>query len=413
MSVVPTMVWLAASLAVAPLSGSSHRNQAVPLPVEKIPVAPLGYKPPGSLYMLSARVFSSLDFIDAHHLLFTFREPRLLQREDNPGRFDNDQTIHALVLSVPDGTVTASAEWRLHDKSRYLWPLGYGKFLLRRRDSYALTDAQLTLRPYIEVATPVYDTEVSPDGQVLVIEHELEKHTTEEHGKLNAQAKKFGDAPPAEDIQITLMNTGSREVLGALHAELPIQIPVTSKGYAIVERGKGDNEFEVRFVPFTGKPVVLGKVASTCTPHENFLNATALVIESCGPKSTDAFLDVWTTEGKKLWRAQRDGHLVWPKLTYSRTGERFAVGLLRVAHPIDLVDSLNEEDVREQVIQVYDAASGSVLLTTNASPILTGGQNFALSEDGGQLAVLREGAIEIYDVPSRAEVEAAPALVKK
>jgi hypothetical protein len=148
-------------------------------------------------------------------------------------------------------------------------------------------------------------------------------------------------------------------------------------------------------------------VASTCTPHENFLNQKALVIESCGPKSPDTFLDAWTTDGKKLWNGRRDGHLVWPTFAYSRTGKRFALSLLHVSHTIDLVDSINDEDVREQVVQVYDSATGALLMATNASPILTAGQNFALSDDGERLAVLRDGAIEIYKVPSPAAEEKA------
>ena len=96
------------------------------------------------------------------------------------------------------------------------------------------------------------------------------------------------------------------------------------------------------------------------------------MIESCGPKSPDVYLDAWTTEGKKLWSGHREGHLVWPNFAYSRTGGRFAVSLLRVNHFIDLVDSLNDEDVREQVVQVFDSATGALLMATTASPILTG-----------------------------------------
>ena len=151
--------------------------------------------------------------------------------------------------------------------------------------------------------------------------------------------------------------------------------------------------------------MILGRVASTCTPHENFLNQKALVIESCGPKSGEIFLDAWTTDGKKLWTGHRDGHLVWPTFAYSRKGDRFALSMLHVTHLIDLLDSLNDEDVREQVVQVFDSATGALLMATNASPILTAGQNFALSDDGERLAVLREGAIEIYNVPSPAAAE--------
>lgn len=400
LAVIPLVFWLVGGLAAAPLSGSSHSKEPPgPGPEETIPVGPLGYRPPGPLYLLSGRAFSTLDFIDAHHLLFTFHEPRLMRREEHPGRLDNDQMIRAVVLSIPDGSALESTEWRMHDRSRYLWPLAGGKFLVRQRNTYSLTDASLKLHPYIEVPTQVLETEVSPDGRILAIEHEYERHTPEEHRKLEAQAVQYGEPPPAEDTQITLINLASREVLAALRTENPIHVPITSNGYVGVGKGKGEDEFLVRFIPFAGESTVLGEVASTCTPHENFLNQSALIIESCGPKSPDAFLDAWTTDGKKLWSGHREGHLVWPTFAYARTGERFAVSLLHVSHTIDLADSLNDEDVREQVVQVFDSATGVLLMATTASPILTAGQNFALSDDGERLAVLREGAIEIYQVP--------------
>ena len=79
----------------------------------------------------------------------------------------------------------------MHDRWRYLWALGGGKFLVRQKNSYSLTDASLKLHPYIEVPTPVLSTEVSPDGRVLVIEHQYERHTPEEHRKLEAEAKRI------------------------------------------------------------------------------------------------------------------------------------------------------------------------------------------------------------------------------
>ena len=408
LAVIPLVFWLVA----VPLSGSSHSKEpAGPGPEETIPVGPLGYRPPGLLYMLSGRAFSTLDFIDAHHLLFTFHQPRLMRREEHPGRSDNDQIIRAVVLSAPDGAVLESAEWRMHDRSRYLWALAGGRFLVRQRNTYLLTDASLKLREYIEVPTPVLETEVSPDGRILAIEHEYEKHTAEQHSKLEAQSVQYGEPPPAEDTQITLIDVASRAVLAALRTETPIHVPITTTGYVGVGRGKSEDEFLVRFMPFTGEATVLGKVASTCTPHENFLNQRAIVIESCGPKTADVFLDAWTVDGKKLWNGHREGHFVWPTFAYARTGERFAVSLLHIAHTIDLADSLNDEDVKEQVVQVFDSATGALLMSTTASPILTAGQNFALSEDGERLAVLREGAIEIYKVPAPPAPEKVPASV--
>jgi hypothetical protein len=399
--------FIAAAVIVLSLGGgavcvAAHTNAPTAEPEQRILVAPLGYRAPGIRYLLSGRAFSTLYFIDGNHLLFTFHESRLLRREPVSARSHNDQIIKALTLKLPAGTVEASTEWRMHDRSKYLWPVADGRFLVRQGDSYGLTDAELKLRPYINVSTPVLATEVSPDGHTLVIEHELEKHTPAEEARLMAEADKFGDPPPAEDTQITLMDIPSRHELGALRTESPINVPITSDGYVGVERDKNEDQFLVRFVPFSGKTVLLGKVASTCTPRENFVTQKALVIESCGPKSSDSYLDAWTTDGKKLWSSQRDGHLVWPTFAFSATGTRYAVGLLHVAHTINLADSLNDEDVREQVVQVFDAATGALLMTTTASPVLTAGQNFALSANGDRLAVLREGAIEIYKVPSAA-----------
>jgi len=412
----PVVVLLIFWLAAAPLIGwSRSKDPAGPAPEERIQVEPLGYRPPGPLYMLSGKAFSSLDFIDAQHLLFTFHQPRLMRREGRPGRSDTDQIIKAVTLALPDGKVLESAEWRMRDRSRYLWPLGEGNFLIRQGNTYLLTNGSLKLHPFVEVGTNVHETEVSPDGRILVVEHEFERHTPEQHEKLEAQAVQYGEPPPSEDTQITLMKMDSREVLAALRTEMPIHLPITSTGYVGVAQdkdAKDQDQYVIRFSPFKGESVVLGKVASTCTPHENFLNRNALMIESCGPKSQDVFLDAWTTDGKKLWNGHRDGHLVWPTFAYARTGDRFAVSLLHVNHLIDLADSLNDEDVREQVVQVFDTATGTLLMSTAASPVLTAGQNFALSDDGQRLAVLHDGAIEIYKVPpvppkENAELQAA------
>src|ERR1035438_9599896 len=128
----PAVIVLVLLLGGAPLSGSSHRKEPAGAgPEERILVGPLGYRPPGPLYMLSGRAFSSLDFIDAHHLLFTFHQPRLMRREEHPDPWDDDQVIQAVAVSLPGGAAVASSEWRVHDRWRYLWPRGGGRFLVR------------------------------------------------------------------------------------------------------------------------------------------------------------------------------------------------------------------------------------------------------------------------------------------
>ena len=70
-----------------------------------------------------------------------------------------------------------------------------------------------------------------------------------------------------------------------------------------------------------------------------------------------------------------------------------------MSRPISTFDALYPEDITGQMVGVYDTESGKLVLVKDVSPVLTAGQNVALSPDGTRFAVLRNGAIEIYDLP--------------
>jgi WD40 repeat protein len=60
--------------------------------------------------------------------------------------------------------------------------------------------------------------------------------------------------------------------------------------------------------------------------------------------------------------------------------------------------------VQGQAVRVYDAASGKLVLETPVSPILDDGGNVAFSPSGRRIAVLNNGAIEVFDLPAAAPV---------
>lgn len=393
-------VVLLAGSATAYAAPPRTSEPSAPKPEVAIRVAPLGYRAPGPIFLLSQMSLGTLDFIDSRHLLFTFHEMRLLRRVNHDSSGE-EQMIHALVLDLPDGHVSASADWLLNDRDRYLWPLNNGRFLLREGETYYTTDASLKLHVLVGSPTPVRSTEVSADGHLLVVEDDSpEERAAAVRPTLAAEPANLDTESPEKQVQVALLDIDTKAIETAFRVDIPIVLPVTSTGFVIVHQVK-DDDYQLSFVPFQGKRVALGSVASTCTPHENFLSSKALLIESCGPNADNTYLDAWTVEGKSLWRGLRDGHAVWPTFATAENGSRFAVGLLQASHLVTLVDSLDDEDVKQQLVQVFDTQTGTLLLSTNASPILSAGQNFALSADGSHLAVLRNGAIEIYEVPAK------------
>lgn len=81
-------------------------------------------------------------------------------------------------------------------------------------------------------------------------------------------------------------------------------------------------------------------------------------------------------------------------------GLRVARETLMVTHPVDTYSPLSFDDVKGQLVEVYDAISGKVDLTAPASPILDGGGNVAISPSARRVAILDAGAIKVYELPA-------------
>jgi hypothetical protein len=113
-------------------------------PSAHIDLAPLGY---GDLSHMERLVGNqsviSLNFVDSNRVLLTFNLKKLLIRAPSCPPSHDDRMIHAFILEVPSGKVVKEAEWYLHDRRRYLWPLGDGRFLLRKLNSLYLVDSEL------------------------------------------------------------------------------------------------------------------------------------------------------------------------------------------------------------------------------------------------------------------------------
>jgi len=68
---------------------------------------------------------------------------------------------------------------------------------------------------------------------------------------------------------------------------------------------------------------------------------------------------------------------------------------------------LSFDDVKGQLVEVYDTTSGMRVLTTPASPVLDGGGNVAISPSGKRVAVLNAGAIQVFELPPSAVASSA------
>lgn len=379
----------------------ARERENAPQPAVRIPIEALGYRPPGKLYLLAGYSSNSLDFLDSTHLLLTFRKPRLILR--GPSSDGMDQAIQAQVLELPTGKVVAEDQWLMHDRDRYLWRLADNKILLRIGSYLYETDNELHLKPLYKSPTDLKAVEISPNGRLLVVQSELEKHTPAEHERLTKRAALVGDRPPAEDVQIRMVRLDERKLMLSARADVAGELPATVEGF-FTQQKVGEESWNVWFKRYdepqsAGKGVNVAQFESACDPSAKVLNEQSVLILSCRPGHDDRFVAAYSLDRRKLWDGRWQSNFTWPAFRVAQNGTSVAISWLAVNHAVSASAAINDEDVQNQVLSVLDSRTGGLRLALLLKPIVSAGGNFALSADGNRLAVLNKGAIEIYDLP--------------
>lgn len=362
-------------------------------PVVSMDVDPLGYKPPGAFYLTYHLSSAAMGFFDDDHLLFTFRVGGLMKRLPGDPEADEDQEIRAVVLDLKTRTVTRDTRWRMHDRSQYLWPFGDGRFLVRQRDSLFTTGPALELQPLMTFSDGIRAMQVSVDQKWLVVE-------TSEPSKLHQQADlphRLGDLEP---VKVRIYPLGAKTPLVESEGNSATLLPLMGDGLLDLLEGKAQGSWVLRDVPFHGEPKIVAQVKSSCQPSSRPLSGSVVLMVGCYNEGDDRQVIAVSTGGDgELWRDRWQNRFVWGWFESAANGSRFVYESIQVSRPISTFDALYPDDIQAQLAGVYDTESGKLVLVKDTSPVLTAGQNVALSPDGTRFAILRNGAIEVYDLP--------------
>jgi len=451
-----------------------------------IPVTPLGFSPPAPFYLGQRFAHLSLQFLDEDNLLFTFRVPGLIAREapeegqttpDDPA--SQQRHIRALVLSLPDGKVTAEALWTLHDYSPYLWMLRDRRFLLRDRNSVQIGDETLHLQPYLRFPGPISFLEFDPAERLMVANssepapasgaenrspnfspnssHDSSQDSSQDasgpqSGRIDAQPGTSGSflapastapastapastapasvvlsgqtapAPSARHI-VRILRMDTRSILFVSRSNGAVHLPIDGEGYYEALHGNKSNGYGwvIAYEPFAGGSVPLVQIESTCNPALDVQAPGVVLASACTgwggrrliaiprnpdirPKASatghpDAKDKLHANDRRTLWDVSLPPNMIWPVMVQAADGPRMARATLDVAHSAGAGNSIDQDDIRGQTVQVYDLATGKLELSVPASPVLDAGGNFALSPSGQRFAVLHAGQIEVYNLP--------------
>jgi hypothetical protein len=189
-------------------------------------------------------------------------------------------------------------------------------------------------------------------------------------------------------------------------ARTPVHLPINSQGYLENLRGRG-SDWMLNLNYFTGGSKMLGSVESLCAPTDDFVSEDEILVTGCGTLG-ESKLTAMTTNGRALWATQAPPTEIWPKLTVAPNGLRLAWETLDTDHPVNSYAPIFPEDVKEQSVTIFDAATGDIALVAPVGPVMDAGGNVAISGTGRRVALLNAGAIQVFELPAPPPLPAAP-----
>lgn len=381
-------------------------------PAVTIPVAPLGFSAPGAVYLFRRQSLISLDFLDENRLLFSFRAPGLLRREGLNDADDTARRIRAVLLELPEGKIESEAAWVVPDRARYLWMLKGGHFLLRDADGLEQGDATLKTAPFLRLPGRMLWLEMDPAQQVIVTNSLEPGAVAQSAAEINNPAIGPGATAPnvqGPGVQQTLVVRTLRRETGELIRIMRVpwtsqdaDWPVNSDGYVESVKDIG-TQWVLNLNSFLGGSRIVGHVDSGCLPKSAFVSEEELLVATCDRAGNGRLEALSARSVAELWEVKTAVNDMWPLLVMAADGSRFARETLVLKRPaIRYKRLLGADDLRGQMVKVMDAADGKVKLEGPVSPTLDGGGNIAISPSGRRVAILNNGAIEVFELPPSA-----------
>jgi hypothetical protein len=176
---------------------------------------------------------------------------------------------------------------------------------------------------------------------------------------------------------------------GAIRTRAALALPMTSAGFLDVLEGRKDT-WMFNFNEHSGKVDELAAWDTSCFPRATFVGHSEFVAFGCRGSNDKHEIAGFNLKGEQMWQQGFFDYYIAPIFEFAPSAGRFALGRTILAVPLDPEVPVPASAVSTQEVRVYQTYSGKQIFRAECSPVQRAGQNFSLSADGLQLAVIRE-----------------------
>lgn len=352
----------------------------------------------------------TLDVVDDTHLLLTFSSRGLVPRDPSDSPDEECRMVAAELVELPTGKILARADWKMHDHGRYLWRLGRGRFMVRKKNDLFLltpearlhTDDPLRLAPFPSRPGIPVSAMISPDKGMVTVETIAPKAkdmvVPSKNGMVVTDPRQVvmvdfyrvsgGDAP---DVPLTL------QPAGVVKAPQPVLLPMDGDGYLWPDDG-GHGRWPVSFNEFGGREVKITQLDSSCQPRLQMVSRFEFLAFTCRTSDSRSRMQSYGMDGHETWEETLNGTFGVPEMVFAPDAGRFAMSRI-ISSTGDLLLGSMIPDGATQEMRVYQTESGDLLLKVPMTPVTRFAENFDLSDDGLVAAVVNAGAVLVFRLP--------------
>lgn len=380
-----------------------------PSPAARIDLSTLGYHVPSRMdRLIEDEASMSLNFVDQNHVLLTFDPKRLLRRLPGCTPDHQDRLMHAAILELPGGKVVKEAEWYLHDRRRYLWPLAPGTFLLRRQNDLYVVDSDLHERLLLSSPRDLLWVAVTPDSSQVIVE------TANESDPVMSSRALPRSSPTKTQPKFVARFLDAKTLAPRRTVLLDKVVDLNGTNTGYVDLVHNGEIWLIRFGPGASLRRNIARVRSRTVPDVVYTSDDSLLIGRCAATKCDYGVTSFSVSGSLLWRQHWSRLRSFPAIARDHDGDRFSVSTLQVVPMENKADKSRgpdydpddafqldpvQRDILQQDIQVFETASGNPVLSLTVMPAVQSGRNLSLSADGRRLAVLQDDNLELFDLP--------------
>lgn len=358
--------------------------------VRSIPLAQLGYRPRRAVQMSAFDRDTTITFLSAQQILVTFDMHRLRSREGWPTTVR--RVVRAVLLDATTGKVERVSDWTVEGGSQYLWSAGPGRVLVHMGGALQLFGPDLAAEAILPARGDLLWVSASPAGKRIAVAVLHERHTRETHDQMAS----LSSVTPAEDVDVCMFDhQGTLRFCHADTSQVPAPVLTDDGGEIMIRRERGQRWQILEQGAETTHAIA--NINSSCTPVVYATSTDGLFVQGC------------TTGGRWSRMIHRNGRTFMKFAASDNVVEQRAVASGDRVYAVRIVELLRAPDaqftfpatsLRDEKISVRRSSDGHELMLARVERFPQTRSSFALSTDEKQLALLTEGEVAIYLLPS-------------